>query len=117
MKVISFLILCSLIIYINTLQCSLKQSANSSKDCKDLELALTGDHCCYFKGSVEVAGASITFNRCVEITQVDYDNIDESIKKAKEESEKEGMKMTVDSLDCKSSYIVLSLFSLLLFLL
>ena len=117
MKVISFLILCSLIIYINTLQCLSKDTASSSSDCKDLEVTLTGNHCCYIKASTEYAGAKIEVKRCTEITQTDYDNIDQAIKNAIEESEKAGMKISIDSLDCKSSYIVLSLFSLLLFLL
>ena len=117
MKLVSFLILCSLIIYINTLSCTSKESASSSSDCKDLEVESPGDHCCYFKGSAEMAGAKAEFKRCVELTQAEYDKIDETIKKAIEDLAKEGMKMEVDSLDCKSSYIVLSLFSLLLLLL
>lgn len=38
MKPFTFLLLCSLIIYINTKDCDDQDSASSSKDCKDLNV-------------------------------------------------------------------------------
>ena len=75
------------------------------------------DHCCYFKGSANINGQKIELNQCVELTQTRYDKIDETIKEIIGEAEREGGTAKVDTLDCKSSYIILSLFSLLLFLL
>ena len=118
MKVISFLILCSVIIYVNTAEFCGKRSASSSKDCKDLDVYKTGDHCCYLKGSTEELGIKkVEINICWEITQEEYDKIDETIKKLEDEVVSKGGKASIDKLDCKSSYIVLSLFSLILFLL
>ena len=56
MKVISSLILCSLIIYINTEEICYKKNGSSSKDCKDTPVEQSGDHCCYMKASLEMAG-------------------------------------------------------------
>ena len=117
MKKISFLILCSLIIYINTEICNSKVNVSSSKDCKDLDVKENGAHCCYFKGSYDIAGEKIEYNRCLELTQAEYNKIDETIKTIIGDAEREGGTAIVDSLDCKSSYIVLSVFLLLLLLL
>ena len=117
MKVISFLILCSLIIYINTEETCNKKIGSSSKDCKDTAVQQTGDHCCFMKVSFEIAGQKGEKSGCFEITQSDYDKIDEAIKNMEKEVENAGGKATIDTLDCKSSYIALSLFSLLLFIL
>ena len=117
MKVISSLILCSLIIYINTEETCNKKIGSSSKDCKDTAVRETGDHCCYLKASAEIVGQKAEISRCYEITQAEYDKIDETIKNMEKEVENQGGKASIDTLDCKSSYIVLSLFSLLLFIL
>ena len=117
MKVKSFLIICSLIIYINTTESCRKHPASSVKDCKDLGLRENGDHCCYLKASAEIGVEKIEVSYCLKITQAEYDKIDETIKEIIGEAEREGGTAKVDTLDCKSSYIVLSLFSLLLLLL
>ena len=119
MKVISFLILCSVIIYINTQAktCFSKGEANSSIDCKDMSVIKDGNHCCYLKASSKVGGEKYEASGCWEITQEEYDKIDDTIKKLVEEMEKTGDSVKIETLDCKSSYIVLSLFSLLLLLL
>ena len=80
-------------------------------------MVVAGDHCCYIKATLEKDGDKMELNRCGEITQKDYDAIDETIKQAIADYEKIGIKAKIDTLDCKSSYILLSLFSLLLFLL
>ena len=116
MKVISFLILCSLIIYINTEETCNEKIGTSSKDCKDTAVEESGDHCCFMKASLEMAGQKGEISGCYEITQAEYDKIDEKIDNMEKEAKNQGGKASFD-IDCKSSYIVLSLFSLLLFIL
>ena len=118
MKVISFIILFCLIIYINTIEkCNSKDNAISSNDCKNLQLTNPEYHCCYYKGSNESGGNKEELNKCVELTKEQYDKIDETIEKAIEDYKKRGVTTTVDSLDCKSFYLVLNLCYLLLLLL
>ena len=51
MKIFTFLLLCSIIIFINAADeyCEIGVSASSAKDCKDLKLSGSGNHFCYYK--------------------------------------------------------------------
>ena len=117
MKPITFLLLCSLIIYINTKDCYDQDTASSSKDCKDLNVTYQGNHCCYLHSKGEVEGVSYENKKCIEITDAAYQNIKEYIKAAKKTAEAFGVKVKEYKIDCNSSFLTISLFSLLLFLL
>ena len=55
--------------------------------------------------------------RCIEITNEDYDNIDDYIDNAKDSAEKAGGKVKKYEIDCNSSFLTNSLLSIILFLL
>lgn len=113
MKVFIFLILCSFIVYINNSSCSEKTSASSSSDCKDLETSDSTSHCCYlsFKSSFGNGG------ECVEVIQSAYENIKDYISAMEKAVQIFDSNYSIKKLDCKSSYLTLSLFSLILFIL
>ena len=117
MKPFTFLLLCSLIIYINTKYCYEQKTASSSKDCKDLNVTIPGSHCCYSKSKAEKNGQTEEEKTCEEITDAIYQNIKEYIKTSKKTAEAFGVKVKEYKIDCNSSFLTISLFSLLLFLL
>ena len=117
MKPITFLLLCSLIIYINTKYCHEQKTASSSNDCKDLNVTIQGSHCCYSKSKTEKNGKTEEEKTCQEITDGEYQNIKEYIKASKKFAEAFGTKVKEYKIDCNSSFLTISLFSLLLFLL
>ena len=64
MKIFTFLLLCSIIIFINAqysnnTYCKLMVSASSAKDCKDLKVSGSGNHCCYYKLKGEGFGITL----------------------------------------------------------
>ena len=117
MKPFTFLLLCSLIIYINTIDCDDQETASSSKDCKDLTVTIPGSHCCYYKAKLEISGTTREWKECTEISDEVYKNIKEYIKGTKKAAEVSGGKYKELKIDCNSSFLTISLFSLLLFLL
>ena len=117
MKPFTFLLLCSLIIFINSKDCDDQETASSSNDCKDLNVTKTGNHCCYLKVKGEIGGVSGETNTCEEITDSDYQNIKDYINAQKKAGEMFGAKYKEYKIDCNSSFLTISLFSLLLFLL
>ncbi len=92
------------------------KNRNFVERCKDTAVEESGDHCCFMKASLEMAGQKGEISGCYEITQAEYDKIDEKIDNMEKEAKNQGGKASFD-IDCKSSYIALSLFSLLLFIL
>ena len=72
--------------------------------------------CCYVKTSGKVAGQSAEIQICAPITEEIYKNIDDYIKKSKEEAKQEGIEVDKISVDCRANYLVFSLLSLILFL-
>ena len=54
---------------------------------------------------------------CLELTPSDYNDIENYIKNYEENAKQAGATMDIEKLDCKSSYLALTLFSLLLFIL
>jgi hypothetical protein len=83
--------------------------ANPSKKstCHDKTVANSGEYCCYYKAKAN----GVTGTSCFELTKDQKDKIKDFIK----EIEKTGVK--VKSLDCKSSFMQLGLFSLIFLLL
>jgi hypothetical protein len=117
LKPFTFLLLCSLIIYINTIDCDDQGSASSSKDCKDLNVTIPGSHCCYLKEKYEISGTTSETKECTEITDLVYQYIKYYIKASKKTVEALGGKYKELKIDCNSSFLTISLYSLLLFLL
>ena len=120
MKVFFFLIVSTLIIYASTSTsyCLEKNVASSAYDCQGLEVGTLGDHCCYYNFYYyDYTGNRIEYSGCSEISHADYLDIDASIRKGISNYAAQGININVVSLDCKSSYLILNLFSLLLFLL
>ena len=101
----------------NKSYCYDKTSASSSDDCKDLKVSEDGNHCCYLYGKAEYKGETSESERCIEITNEDYDNIDDYIDKVKDNAEKAGGKVKKYEIDCNSSFLTNSLLSIILFLL
>ena len=93
-------------------------SASSAKDCKDLKLSGSGNHCCYYKvkGKNE-DGETKEYKTCMEITDEQYDKIDDYIDYLKDNAEKNGGKINDIDLDCYSSFLTNSLLGIILFLL
>ena len=121
MKIFTFLLLCSIIIFINAADsdkyCS-GASASSSKDCKDLKVLGSGNHCCYYKTKgKDENGKTQEYKTCLEITDEQYDKIDDYIDYLEEIAEKEGNKIDDLDIDCNSSFLTNSLLGIILFLL
>ena len=119
MKIFTFLLLCSIIIFINTADSDKDctgASASSAKDCKDLKVE-DGNHCCYYKIKGEVLGTKLDNEFCIEITDTQYDNIDDYIDESKDETKKSGGKISELKIDCNSSFLTNSLLGIILFLL
>ena len=65
-----------------------------------------GDYrCCFIKG--KFGGKS--WEGCTSVTKAQYDDIDDAI-----EAYEKAMEADIDSLDCGSNYIIISLLSLIL---
>ena len=122
MKIFTFLLLCSIIIFINAADsdkyCS-GASASSSKDCKDLKVLGSGNHCCYYKvKGKDENGKTQEQKTCLEITDEQYDKIDDYIDYLKDNAEKYGGgKINDIDIDCNSSFLTNSLLGIILFLL
>ena len=121
MKIFTFLLLCSIIIFINAADsdknCTYGMSASSSKDCKDLKVSGSGNHCCYYKIKGESSGVKLDKETCVEITDKQYDNIDDLIDETKDDAKENGGKISELKVDCNSSFLTNSLLGIILFLL
>ena len=88
-------------------------SVSSAKDCQNYDLSDSTSHCCFIKMSM----IGIDFARCCEITQEQYEHIKTEIKKAENECKSFGGECKIKKFDCKSSYLSISIFSLILLLL
>ena len=64
-----------------------------------------GYRCCFIKGKFEGESEE----GCISITKAQYDDIDDAIKDYEKNAEAD-----IDSLDCGSNYIIISLLSLIL---
>ena len=107
-----FLFLFSLV-YIHSESCESTKNPSSAKDCQNKEISSSASYCCYIK----IKHSTGEINYCVALTQNLYNNI---------KSTKNGYEFLynlvytdckVKKLDCKSSYLKFSLFSLILLLL
>ena len=118
MKIFTFLLLCSIIIFINAAdECDFGVSASSSKDCKKLNVSESGNHCCYYKGKVEYNGKTDEQKTCIELTDEEYNNIDDYIDDGKDAVKELGGKVKDLDIDCNSSFLTNSLLGIILFLL
>ena len=122
MKIFTFLLLCSIIIFINAQDsnnyCIFGMPASSSKDCKDLKVSGSGNHCCYYKIKGEnEKGKTEEYKTCLEITDEEYNNIDDYIDDRKDAAKKSGGKVKDLDIDCYSSFLTNSLLGIILFLL
>jgi hypothetical protein len=118
MKIFTFLLLCSIIIFINAADSDKDcegASASSAKDCKDLKLSGSGNHCCYSEGKYEYNGKTEKVKICVELTDEEYNNIDDYIDASKEANTI--FKIKDLDVDCNSSFLTNSLLGIILFLL
>jgi len=119
MKIFTFLLLCSIIIFINAADSDKDcngASASSAKDCKDLKLSGSGNHCCYSEAKVEYNGKTEKLKNCVELTDEEYNNIDDYIDTSKDEA-KTLFNIKDLEVDCNSSFLTNSLLGIILFLL
>ena len=87
------------------------------KRLKDLDVLIQGAHCCYFKYKFEKDGETEEGATCLEITDAIYKNIKDYIKDIKDSVKEDGVKVKEYKIDCNSSFLTISLFSILLFLL
>ena len=95
----------------STTDCDPEGGLNPSgqKDCKDLNLDFQEDlkYCCFLK----MKDGSNEAKTCIPLTDAEYKDIKQTIKKFEEEGGK------VKDLDCKSIYLQFSLISLLFLIL
>ena len=90
-----------------TAGCTFFTETKGVEDCNS-RLNSTYYRCCY----VEVDGGGDVLETCTSVTQKEYDDIDGKIKSLKDEFGFDDIEI-----DCDSNYIILSLLSLILFLL
>jgi len=109
-KVYQIIILLVSLLYINSSSEPDCDDENVSKKsvCHDQTVANSGYYCCYYKSKYNEE----TETGCTSLSQAQKNDIDKTID---EIEKKEGI--TIKSLDCKSSFIELGLFSLILLLL
>ena len=82
-------------------------SASKVEDCQSKTLG-TGEYkCCFFEAERDGGSSS----GCVGVTKEDYDDIDDYIDKAEENS---GLPDADLDIDCSSNYLLISLLSLIL---
>ena len=115
MKIFTILVSILLLTYINTdtvSECLQKlTTGRKTSDCEDLKTTIDSSHCCYYKSKSDSAEAE----GCTEVPKASYDDIKKYIKDLEEQGKSDNMK--VKKLDCYSSYLTLSLLSLVLLLL
>ena len=78
---------------------------NNADECNKISPDEGGYRCCFFKGKVD--WNEVKF--CYSATKEQYDKIDDAIKELEKQDDTD-----VDSLDCGSNYIIISLLSLIL---
>ena len=116
--------ICLLLYSLIFIYCSDKRSCDdvdsgvsSGKDCQNYDLTESTSHCCFLKMSMKVLDVSADYARCWEVTQEQYEHIKTVIKTLENECNSNNIDCTVKKLECKSSYLSLSIFSLILLLL
>ena len=105
MRSLLFMIMAILLLSCVNSKCQGKEEASSVKDCKGKTLEEGYKYCCY-------VDAGDDDKVCVPLTQDNYDNIKDYIKKIEE-----GENVKIKNLDCKSNYLKFCLISLLVILL
>ena len=78
---------------------------NNADECNKISPDEGGYRCCFVKAKVD----DDNFVGCITVTKAQYDDIDDAIKTIEKE---EGA--DIDTLDCGSNYIIISLLSLIL---
>ena len=119
MKQTLFLLLTILLVsqfYCQLSECQKKTSAKKKKECNDLKVSDGMYKCCYVKLKSKVGGISIDYEGCQEIDKNSYDNIDDMIKKAEKDAKDAGGEYDLDTYDCNSNYLLISIMSLILLL-
>ena len=100
-----------------TRRCAAEASASSINDCKGLELDEGYSYCCYIVEDFEYLGQDFKLHHCGQLTKGQYDDIDYYIDEAEDLAEKTGIDYDELSVDCSSTYIMITLISLILFFL
>ena len=80
---------------------------SKASNCHDKTVANSGTYCCYYK----IKSHGVSAASCLELPKEQKDKIDDYIKNI------ETSGISVESLDCKSSFIEFGLFSLIFLLL
>ena len=124
MRIIILTYLFSLIIYVKSLGCSETPATSYDKECKTYEKEndLGDAHCCYSEFTSEELEDRSIQKACIYLTKEEYDDTDKFIKDMKEGKREGYIKADITKLDCgskssKSSYFILNLFNLLIFVL
>ena len=100
-----------------TRKCSAEVTASSINDCKGLELDEGYSYCCYIVEDFEYLGQDFKLHHCGQLTKGQYDDIGDYIDEAEDLAEKTGIDYDELSVDCSSTYIMITLISLILFFL
>ena len=93
-----------------TAGCAFYSGSNGVEDCNSRKLpdGSTYYRCCF----VEIEDEGSELKTCIPLTKEQYDDIDGTIKSLKKQGDYDDIEI-----DCESNYIILSLLSLILFLL
>ena len=117
MKNLYLLIFILLISKSYTKRCSALLTASSINDCKGLELDEGYSYCCYIVEEFEYLGQDFKLHHCGQLTQGQYDDIDDYLDDVEDLAEKNGLDYDKLSIDCGSNHIMITLISLILFFL
>ena len=89
---------------------------SKASDCNSRTVSDNQYKCCYLYMKVTFMSIESEAKQCLPVTKDEYENIKEVIDKTKEMAEKTGTKINKLDLDCSSSYLYISLLSLIIFL-
>ncbi len=91
-------------------------SGKNAKDCKKRTVTNSTDHCCYTTISLNIMGVKESDKGCDEITKDEYNDIKKYINEVKGVLEEYGATDIKFTVDCSSSYLILSILGLIIFL-
>ena len=102
MKIFTFLLLCSIIIFTNALYCSEKTRASSLSDCQNLTV-YQDNKCCFFKYSMELDGKTEEESKCLELSKERAEDIDNEKKDFLQSYEIDEEKLKIFEILCDST--------------
>ena len=95
--------------------CEEKENPKSKSDCNDRKIDEEYYKCCYVKYSMKLNGEKEDGEKCEAITKANYDRINDYI--SDEEKDGRDVEYDIKKYDCNSTYLLISIMSLIILLL